>query len=247
MSAAGNRVVGEPAFVLHRRAYRETSLLVELFTRHHGRIGVVARGARRGRSPLASLLEPFRPLTVGWSGRGELGTLIGADPAGHAPLPPGDRLLCGLYVNELVMGFIARGDANEALFDRYQQFVRDLAGSGDRQPLLRLFERDLLTTLGYDLGLLSEADTGRSIEPYCWYRYEFERGLVRNFGPGDERVYAGSSLIELAHGQFSGAASLCDAKGLLAAAIDHYRPGRPARTLQMMAMLEGDRGRDHDR
>jgi DNA repair protein RecO (recombination protein O) len=242
MSVAGNRVVGEPAFVLHRRAYRETSLLVEFFTRHHGRVGAVARGARRGRSPLAGLLQPFRPLTVGWSGRGELGTLIGVDPGGHAPLPPGDRLLCGLYVNELVMGFIARGDTNEPLFDRYRQFVRDLAGSGDRQQLLRLFERDLLTSLGYDLGLLSEADTGRSIEPDCWYRYELERGLVRTSGPGDERAYAGRSLIELARGQFSDAASFRDARRLLATAIDYYRPGRPARTLQMMAMLEGDRG-----
>lgn len=240
MSMAGNRVAGESAYVLHRRAYRETSLLVELFSRHHGRVGVVARGARRGRSPLAGLLQPFRPLSVDWSGRGELGTLIGADPVRHSPLPPGDRLLCGLYVNELLMGFIARGDPNEALFDRYELFVRDLAGSGDREPLLRLFERDLLMSLGYDLGLLSEADSARPIEPDCWYRYEFEHGLVRVPGPGNERVYAGRSLIGLAHGHFSDAATICDAKRLLAVAIDHYRPGRPAKSLQMMAVLERD-------
>lgn len=242
MSMVGNRVSGESAYVLHRRAYRETSLLVELFTRHHGRVGVVARGARRGRGPLAGLLQPFRPLSVGWSARGELGTLIGVDPAGHSPLPPGDRLLCGLYVNELLMGFIARGDPNETLFDRYELFVQDLVGSGDREQLLRLFERDLLMSLGYDLGLRSEADTARPIDPDCWYRYEFEHGLIRVPGPGNERVYAGRSLIGLAQGHLCDAASIRDAKRLLSAAIDHYRPGRPARSLQMMDMLEGPEG-----
>jgi DNA repair protein RecO (recombination protein O) len=236
--------MAEPAYVLHRRPYRETSLLLELFTRHHGRMGVIARGGRRGRSPLAGLLQAFRPLSVDWSGRGELVTLIGADPAGQLPQPAGNRLLHGLYANELMMGFVARGDPNEALFDRYERFVRELAGSSDRERLMRLFERDLLSLLGYDLGLTAEADTGSPTEPDYWYRYELDRGLVRVAGPREQGTYAGRSLIELARGELSNAASLRDARQLLGTAIAHYRVGKPPRSLQMLAALEKLEDRD---
>jgi DNA repair protein RecO (recombination protein O) len=238
MSPARGRVSAEPAYVLHRRPYRETSLLIELFTRHHGRMGIVARGGRRGRSPAAGLLQAFRPLTVDWTGRGDLVTMTGVDPAGHLSPPAGSRLLHGLYANELLMGFVARGDPNEALFDRYDRFVRDLAGPAERDVLVRLFERDLLSLLGYDLGLTEEADTGRPTEPDCWYRYELERGLVRVSGPNDPQACAGRSLIALARGELLDPAALRDARRLLGAAIEHYRVGRPPRSLQMLAALE---------
>jgi len=180
-------------FVLHRRDYRNTSLLVELFSAEVGRLVVVAKGAKagvRGSSPLGSLLQPFQPLWLDWNGRGEVKTLIKAEAAGAAVTLSGERLYCGFYLNELLLRLIERDDPHEALFVFYQQAVADLA-NGPIEAVLRRFELRLLEELGYAPDLHRDA-AGASLEPERHYRYEPQRGLIAH-SPGAEAVRSPAS------------------------------------------------------
>ena len=219
-----------PAFVLHRRPFRDTSAMVELWTESTGRISVVARGIQRPRSPLRSLLQPFRPLLVSWVGRGEMPTLTAAEADG-VPLPlAGERLLSGLYLNELLLKLLARGDAHPALFHAYRQTIVALLNTAAadvamEQRILRLFEKCLLTELGYGLLLDRDGRTGRVIDPQQVYRYDFDAGPVpipATTTASDEHQISGASLLALAQDQLATAEHLRQAKYLLRQAIDHH-------------------------
>jgi DNA repair protein RecO (recombination protein O) len=110
----------QPAFVLHAYAYRETSLIVEALSASHGRVALVARGAKRPRSELRGVLQAFQPLTLSWAGGGELKTLIRAEWQSGLPLVSGSALLCGFYLNELLLKLLPREDAHPQLFNDYQ-------------------------------------------------------------------------------------------------------------------------------
>jgi len=148
----------EPSYVLHARSYRETSLLLEVFSHQHGRLGMVARGARRPKSVFRGLLDPFQPLRLSWSGRGELQTLRDAELAGTAVSLKGDRVLAGFYLNELLIKFMQRDDPHPQLFALYTQTIADLAGDAV-EPVLRRFELGLLRESGYALNLEADAST----------------------------------------------------------------------------------------
>ena len=122
------RTQQQSAFILHQRNYSETSLLLELYTRRHGRIGLIAKGARRPSNKNRGTLKPFQPLLVGWSGRGELMVLTGAEPDGASVDLVGSSLYCGFYLNELLMRLLHRHDPHEALYDRYNQALLGLCG-----------------------------------------------------------------------------------------------------------------------
>ena len=155
----------EPAYVLHTYAFRETSFIVEAYSRNHGRVGLVARGARRPGSSLRGLLLPFQPILISWTGSGELRTLTRAEwDGGYAPLS-GQALMCGFYLNELLMRLMAREDAHEALFDRYEAALAELQQTDDQPRVLRAFERVLLKELGYAMTLDRDAETGGPIDP----------------------------------------------------------------------------------
>src|SRR6056297_1726099 len=143
-----SRIDREPAFVLHRRPYRETSLIVELLTARHGRIAGVARGARSARSGLRAFGQPFRPLEIGWSRRGELATLTGAEPIGQVVTLTGRALWCGLYANELLLRLLPRDDPEPELFDAYAKLLPELPNAARQGNALRRFELALLQTLG---------------------------------------------------------------------------------------------------
>lgn len=189
------RVVLEPAYVLHGRPYRETSLLLEVFTRDYGRIGLVARGARAARSRWKSLLQPFRPLLLSWNQRGELGTLTAADQIASPPAAQGQALFCGLYVNELLVRGLHRSDAHPELFEAYRQLLSELVSHDQPEPVLRVFEKQLLDALGFGLALESEYDTGRPVLPTAWYAYVPERGLVRRDAPGPDETATGDAIL----------------------------------------------------
>lgn len=187
----------QPAYVLHARAYRETSLLLECLTRDHGRIGVVARGVRGVRARLQrSDLEPFRPVCLDLSQRGELATLRGVEPLGNAPRLTGDALLSGLYVNELIVRMSARQDPHAGLFEAYAAALRGLARAHMTAWTLRRFERDLLVALGYALQLRVDATRGDGVEPEAWYRYVPEHGPERCV-PEMQRAVRGADLLAL--------------------------------------------------
>src|SRR5512135_3086366 len=177
-AASKQRIQDELAFVLHSYPFRETSLILEVFSRNHGRVALVARGARRPRSALRGLLMGFQPLSMSWFGKHELRTLHSAEWQGGQPQLQGTALLCGFYLNELLLNLLARDDPHESLFDYYQQTLQRLAQEDDHAVTLRRFERRMLQELGYALSLETEAGSGKPIVPEKNYRYILERGAV---------------------------------------------------------------------
>lgn len=167
----------QPALILHARAWRETSLLLECLTRDFGRVGLVAKGVRRERSRLPrGLLQPLQALSLGWVGNGELYTLTHAEAAAP-PLPiAGERLLSSMYLNELVLRLSARGDPHPELFDHYQTCLHRLAAGEPEGWTLRRFERDLMIALGYGLVLDRDIDDGSALQADRDYGYVIESG-----------------------------------------------------------------------
>lgn len=227
------RVTLAPAYILHRRPYRDTSLLIELLTRDHGRVGAVARGARRGR--LAGLAQPFQPLLASWSGRGELATVTGLEGAGPPPRLSGPRLVSGFYANELLLRLLQREDPHAEVFDAYAAALAGLGSSRVAEgSVLRVFERDLLAGLGYGL-LLTEDVAGRTLEPDGWYRYDPERGAEAVAAPGaDELHVRGRSLLALAAGVPDNSAER-ELRPLMRRVLGLYLGDRPLRSRELYA------------
>lgn len=184
------RIDLEPAFVLHSRRYRETSLLIEIFGRDSGRLGVVARGALRPKSRMRGLLQPFIPLLLSWRGRGDLATLTGAEAQGEIAPTQGSAALIGFYVNELLLHFLHRHDPEPNLFEIYHRTLLRIAGDGDPEPPLRIFEKRLLQATGYALQLEREAQSGARIVPKARYIYRPDSGPE----PWDPRRHSGVSI-----------------------------------------------------
>lgn len=219
------RIEQQPAFILHARPYRETSLLLEAFTRDHGRVGLVARGVRRERSRLPrGLLQPLQPLLLDWLQRGELGTLASADAAG-APLPlAGEALLPALYANELVSRLCGRNDAHAGSFAAYAQCLARLAWDDDAAWTLRRFERDVLADLGYALALRQAMD-GTPVEEGIDYGYDPSEGPLpwREGGRG-VRV-SGDALRALAFDRRPPPGQLAQLRRMMRAVVRHLAGG----------------------
>jgi len=214
------RITLEPAFILHSREYRDTSRILDVFTQRHGRLTLFARGARGAKSKLASLLMPFRPLLVSWSGRGEAAQLTGAEPHGELVLPT-RQVLSGFYLNELIINLTTRHDPQAALFVDYTLALRGLATGAAPEPTLRIFEKRLLAHLGYAVDFTVEAQT--------YYRFRVGEGLseVREDAPG---AYSGRCLLALQDVDLRDDESLDAARRLLRQALDHCLEGRELRT-----------------
>jgi DNA repair protein RecO (recombination protein O) len=195
------RITQQPAYVLHARAWRETSLLLEVFTRDFGRVGLVARGVRGARARLSrSSLEPMQALRMDWAGRGELPTLAAVEAEGVPRAFRGEALLSAMYVNELLVRLIARNDPHPALFERYGRLLDELRDASSLAWSLRCFERDLLGAIGYALQLDVAADTGRPIEYEVDYDYLADAGAVIAGNHPDAVRVRGSALRALATG-----------------------------------------------
>lgn len=227
----------QPAYVLHARPYRETSLLLECLTRDHGRLGVVARGVRGERAKLRrAQLEPFQPLMLDLLLRGELATLTAVEPQGMAVRLTGDAGLAGLYLNELVVRLTARQDAQPTLFDVY---AATLARLGAGEPLawtLRRFERDLLAGLGYGLQLQHESGSERPLQPQTHYRYDVEQG-AQPCAPDAARAVVGADLLALAADQAPAAAGQAALRRLMREVIRYHLGGGELRAWRMLAGL----------
>ena len=150
MGSSSTRVELEPAWVLHTRQYRETSVMLEVLTPGAGRIGLIARGARRPKSPWRALLRPFEPLVMSWSGRGDLATLQAAERIGNGATLTGAGLAAGCYPNELLIRLLQRRDARA---DVGQQ--RDLSGAAGEVRVQRI----------HDLVLVLDQHIDRPLQP----------------------------------------------------------------------------------
>jgi DNA repair protein RecO (recombination protein O) len=222
------RVLQEPGFVLHTRAFRESSLLLEVLSRNHGRVGLVAKGAKSARSRWRNMLQPFRPLLVGWNQKGELGTLTGAEEVASLPPLQGESLMCGLYANELLIRFLHRSDPHPEVFGHYRVLISSLAAGEQTQPMLRVFERDLLQSVGLGLQLEWEQGGQKELAEDAWYEYIPESGPIRR-NPGkdtDTTLISGKALVALRTGQI-GANQQRELKLLMRRLIRYHLGDKP--------------------
>jgi DNA repair protein RecO (recombination protein O) len=229
MTREQRRVQLAPAYVLHHRPYRDTSRILDVLTRDHGRLTLFARGVRGPKAKLASVLQPFRRLLLSWSGRGDAAQLTGAEGAEHTAELPASCVMAAFYLNELLLKLTTRHDPLPDLFDDYHATLEQLRLGASLQPCLRIFEKRLLETLGYGLELSVEALTGRRIEPLTYYHFRPAQGLVATVADATGAL-AGHSLISLAGEELSDARELEDAGRLLKAALAQCLEGRELTT-----------------
>jgi DNA repair protein RecO (recombination protein O) len=227
----------EAGYVLHTYPYKETSLIAELFTRRFGRVAVLARGARRPRSAMRGVLLSFHPLRLSWSGSAELGNLIGAEWAGALQPLAGQGLMCGFYVNELLIRLLPREDPHEALFDAYAASLGRLSGGTAYAAVLRAFEKRLLAELGY-APLLDRDAASRPIDPDALYIYEPERGPLPAAGPlGDILTVRGRTLLDVAADDYSSPQTRDEARNLMRALIAARLHGQVLHTRAVLREL----------
>ncbi len=231
------RVQRQPAWILQRYPYGESSLLVDLFSRDFGRMMVLSKGARRLKSPQRGLLHPFQDLLVGWSGRRELVTLTRVESAGRWRRLTGASAMCGWYASELLSRFLQRGDPHETLFDAYGELLSRLGGEADDWSL-RLFETVLLGEVGYGLVLDHEVTGNGPLEAGRRYRY------IPGRGPADEAVagnagvaVAGETLIALRSATLPSRPVRREARILTARLLAAQLDGRELRSQGVMRQM----------
>ncbi len=224
-----------PAYILHHQPYRETSLLLEAFSLDAGRVGLVARGARSGKGAGRGLLQPFVPVLLSWSGRGDLATLTGVEGRGGLRPLSGRALISAFYLNELLLRLLQRHDPHDELFHAYELALQRLSAV-PQQPewTLRLFEKALLQELGYGLLLDHEAHSGDPIQPARLYCYHVQQGPLHDDSaalPGP-RLH-GASLLALDAEEGADAQVLSESKHLMRVILAQYLGARPLRSREL--------------
>ncbi len=212
-------------FVLHYKLYRETSLILEIFTQEFGKLSVIAKGARKAKSKFSGLLQPFRMLKLSWCGKSELSTLTDAEIVPPVIHLSGNALYCGFYLNELLNRFLHRHDPHDQLFPVYGQTLSLLASGNSLEQPLRIFELVLLAEVGYGLQIEYETENGKPIDPDKRYKYIIEKGPVE-VKSGIDSIQ-GSTLIGMQGYQFADSSALLESKRLLRRVIDFHLGGKP--------------------
>lgn len=232
----------EPAYVIHRRPWRETSLMVDIFSLNHGRMALVAKGASGIKSPLKAQLQPFQPLMLDWSGRGDLKTLIHVDVRTGPALRHTASLYSGLYLNELLQRILPPGDPHPTLFAAYIDTLDKLSKSRDVEPVLRQFEQNFAAALGYDFAWDLVTDTGVSVEPEGLYCYDPEQGIVA-IPTQSVRLQGlkGSVLLALASGDLASDACRHTAKRVMRVLTDYLLQGRPLHSRSLFSHLRREK------
>jgi DNA repair protein RecO (recombination protein O) len=235
------RIQLQPAYVLHHRPYRDTSRILELFTRDHGRVSIFAKAARGGRNKsgaLMSVLQPFNRVLVSWSGRGEAGQLVGAEFDGSFSIMPPDQLVNGYYVNELLMKLFARHDPHPDVFALYAATIDALKQPEAALRALRIFEKRLLDAIGYGLVLDTDAVSQDAVLKERMYHFRLEQGAVRALDVAEGTlVFSGDSLLSLAREELTTPSALSDARRLLRAALDRCLEGRELKSREVLLAL----------
>jgi len=258
MTRTVDRPQMQAGFVLHHRAYRDSSLIVDVFTREAGRLALVARGARRPKARQRALLQPFRPLRLSWRLAGEMGSLTDVEGDGWALSLTGERLLSAFYLNELILRLAGRHDPHPALYDAYVAALSALAEPvprdgefgagtdwrrGDESMviavILRRFEREALECLGYGLPLDDFSVDGSRVQAEGRYRFDAQSGVypLATANDGQDRGISGRALLALIHDDWSDPSVLPEVRRLLAAALEPHLGGRPLKTARVLRDL----------
>jgi DNA repair protein RecO (recombination protein O) len=258
---ANHKILLQPAYVLHQRAYRDTSVLLELFSPEYGRVGAIAKGVKSAKSRWRGVLQPFQPLLVSWNKRGELGTLTGAESQGPALAIAPDLIASGFYLNEILLRLLERDDGQIELFRFYDETLRGLDKIGAKnytednprsvalEILLRQFEMRLLAALGYGLVLDQEVGSDSPLQVEQEYIYQLEHGPVKadtaftnvsDASDNTEEEYrygtriSGGTLLALQVGDFSDEQVRLESKRLLRGVLGHYLGSKPLQSRNLV-------------
>lgn len=235
------RISLQPAFILHYRPYRETSMIIELFTRDHGRISVIARGIKGPRSKTRALVQPFFPLLVSWQGKTELMTLSSLEGHGAPIHLRGNCLLSAFYLNELLIRVLHKHDPHPRLYTIYYETLVDLQSQPLLQKTLRIFEKKLLEELGYGLQLQYDTPTGNSFIEEHMYNFCPEQGF-KLYRDGDNVaqawLFSGKSLLALASETLNTTDLLRDAKRLMRLAFAPLIGSQPLHSRKLFLEIE---------
>jgi DNA repair protein RecO (recombination protein O) len=238
-ASSKQRIQNEQAFVLHTYPYRETSLIADVFSRAHGRVALMARGARRPKSAVRGVLMSFQPVLLSWFGKGELRTLHSAEWQGGQPYLQGTALMCGLYLNELLLNLLARDDNHEQLFDYYRATLYRLAHETDHAATLRCFEKHLLQELGYALNLQNAADRHIPLQAQQLYRYVLEHGAILDDGVTKVGLpVLGKTLLDMDIDDYRDPVTAQQSKQLMRVLLNHYLGGKSLHTRDLIKDLQ---------
>ncbi|ASL45086.1 DNA repair protein RecO [Burkholderia sp. AD24] len=238
-SASDYRISEQPAFVLHSYPYSETSLIIDVLSRDHGRLALVAKGAKRPHSALRGVLQTFQPLALSWSGKSEVRTLTGAEWVGGMLPLCGGALLCGFYVNELLVKFCAREDPHPQLFHHYVVTMTRLAHDEPPVQVLRSFERVLLRETGYAMAL-NRTVARKAVVAEGRYVFDPERGVreASDDLPAQWPVVSGQTLLDMEQDDYHRAQTVAQSKTLMRFLLNTYLGGTPLATRQILIDLQ---------
>ena len=233
-----HKQTNQPVYVLHTYPFKETSLVVELFSQQFGRIAAVAKGARRPHSAMRGMLQSFQMLDGTWSGKNELKTLHSLDWSEGLTLIKGEALMCGFYMNELLLRLLPREDAHENLFAYYQATLKTLAESQNLAITLRRFELKLLQEMGYAVPLLQDENDGEIIADKS-YRYQAEYGACNLNATKNGVQLSGKTMLDMARDDYSDSQTQSQSKQLMRYLLAHYLGDKPLHTRQLLIDLQG--------
>lgn len=237
------RVQQQPAFLLHHRPFRDSSLLLDLLSRDHGKVALVARGARGGKSRLKGVLRPFMPLSVSWLMRSDLGTLTGAELEERPLSLAGDSLLSGYYLNELLIHFLHRHDPQPEVYTAYSDAIFSLSGTRDPAPVLRAFEMELLRLLGYGVHFEAGLAGDEELLAGASYEYRVDQGAVRVQRSAGRMIFSGAELEGIREQRFDDPDTLRAAGRLLRSVISFHLGGRELKSRKVLLDLYRGRAR----
>lgn len=238
---SSHRQDNQAVYVLHTYPFKETSLVVELFAHGFGRVATTAKGARRPRSAMRGMLQSFQPMLATWSGKLELKTLHNLEWGGSLLMLQGEALMCGFYMNELLLRLLPREDPHEALFEYYSATLKTLAKEKDLATTLRRFELKLLQELGYAIPLAADNNNLAILETGV-YRYEAEIGATRvSLGSSNKNgvQLAGKTLLDMEKDDYSHSQTQQQSKQLMRYLLAHYLGDKPLHTRQLLIDLQG--------
>ncbi|WP_050466395.1 DNA repair protein RecO [Herbaspirillum chlorophenolicum] len=232
-----HRVQAQPGFILHSYPYKETSLIVDVFSRDHGRVALVAKGAKRPHSKLRGALQTFQPLSLSWSGKSEVRTLTEAEWVGGLLPLEKSALLCGFYLNELLVKLLAREDAHPALFDHYVATLNKLAHGENAPIVLRQFERFLLKQTGVagNWGLCTVS--GKTVQPDGVYVVDPEQGTRPERLSDRAPKVSGKTLLDMEREDYSDPTTQLQSKFLMRYLLAHHLGGAQLNTRQILIDL----------
>ncbi len=231
-------VTREPVYLLHSRHYRETSLLIDVFSLNYGVLRLVVKGALRPSNPLKGLLQLFQPLLISWQGRSELKNLTDVEFVHSMPALKGDYLYSGLYLNELIVRLVHPNDPSPEVFSAYVDVMGSLVEGRPLETILRIFEFRMLADLGAFPSFTEDAGSGQSINSRAYYYWEPEQGFIETYKQSpytQKNIYSGAELAALSEIDFSRKGTLFAAKRLCRLMIEYLLDGRSLKSRELIA------------